>query len=127
MAKAMKELRFTVKNKVGALAEITKAFKDAKVNILHIAAWAEGGKGFFNVVTDHHAAAKKALKKIGISAIDKEVLVVNLQNRVGSLDRVARKLAKGKVDITGLSATSGGKRVSVLLATKNNAKAKKIA
>jgi len=126
MAKKVKELRFTVKNKIGALAEITKALKAAKVNMLHIAAWGQGGTGYFNLVTDHNARAKKALKKLGVTAKEKDLLVLTLQNKVGALDRVAHRLAKAGINITGISATSGAKRVAVLLNTKNNSKALKI-
>jgi hypothetical protein len=94
--------------------------------MLHIAAWGAGTKGYFNLVTADNAAAKKALLKMGIRATEKEVLVVRLSNRVGSLDRIAQKLAKGKMDIKGLSATTGGKNVAVLINTKNNGKAAKI-
>ena len=125
MANKVKELRFTVRNKIGALAEVTRALKAAKVNMLHVAAWGEGAKGYFNLVTADNTAAKKALKKLGISAAEKDVLVVRLRNRVGSLDRIANRLAKAKIDIKGLSATTGGRTVAVMINTGNNAKAAK--
>lgn len=126
MAIKAKELQFTVKNKIGALAEITQVLKTAKVNMLHIAAWEEGAKGGFILVTADNAAAKKALKKLGVSAAEKDVLVVRLRNRPGALDRIAKKLAKNKIDVKVLFATTGGKTVAVMIDTKNNAKAAKI-
>ena len=51
---------------------------------------------------------------------------MNMPNRVGALEKVAHKLAKAKVNITCLSATSGGGRVAVLLNTKNNRKAARL-
>lgn len=123
MAKKVKELQFTVKNKIGALAQITEALKAAKVNMLHIAAWGEGAKGYFNLITENNGAAKKALKKAGIRVTEQEVMIITLRNKVGSLDHVAKRLAKAKIDIKGLSATTGGKRVAVMINTKNNGKA----
>jgi len=62
----------------------------------------------------------------GIRASEGEVLVLSLRNRVGSLDRVARRLANARVNISCLSATTGTGRVSVLLNTNNNRKAQRI-
>lgn len=126
MAKKVKELRFSVKNKVGALSEIAALLKKANANILHAAAWVEGKKGFFGLVTNNNAQAKKALGKAGIRATEGDVLVLNLANKVGSLDRVARRLARAKIDITCLVATTSGPRASVLLNTKNNSKARRV-
>ncbi|MBI2095999.1 MAG: hypothetical protein HYT89_07520 [Candidatus Omnitrophica bacterium] len=126
MAKQVRELQFTVPNKVGALSGITGALKTAKVNILHAWACGEGKSGYFGLVTSDNARAKKALARIGIKAGEKEALVLTLANRVGALDRAARLLANAKVDITCLSATSAGGRVAVLLGTKNNAKARRL-
>lgn len=127
MASKAKELQFEVPNRVGVLAKVTGALKKARVNIVHMWACGEGAKGYFGVVTNKNAAARRALKGVGISAREKDLLVVNLKNRVGALDRVAQRLARGKVNITCLSATSGGNRVAVLLNTRNNAKARRLA
>ena len=123
MAVKVKELRFSVKNRAGVLAEITKALKSAKVNILHLAAWTQSGKGCFQLVTSSPAGAKKALRGIGIKTGEVDALVINLRHRVGALERIAKKLAKAKVDIRYMVATSGAKRVAVFLNTKNNARA----
>ncbi|MBI1978143.1 MAG: ACT domain-containing protein [Candidatus Omnitrophica bacterium] len=126
MAKKVKELRFSVRDRVGALATITAALKAARVNIIHVAAWSEGGRGFFNLVTSNNARAKKVLRKLGISSSESDVLVLSLGNKVGALERVARKLAKAKVNISCLSATTSGPRASVLINTRNNAKAARV-
>lgn len=127
MAKKVKELQFSVPNKVGTLHKITQTLKKAGVNILHAWACGEGSTGHFGLVTSSNAKAKQALNKLGIRTFEKEILVVSLTNKVGALDRVAAKLAKAKVNITCISATSGGGRVSVLINTRNNSKAARIA
>ena len=127
MAKRIKELQFIVKNKVGVLHRVTSALKKAKVNILHAWACGEGPTGYFGLVTTSNAKAKKALKTLGISSAEKDILMVTLSNRIGTLDRVAAKLAKANINITCLSATSAGNRVAVLLNTKNNGKAQRLA
>ncbi len=77
-------------------------------------------------MTSNNAKAKKALKGLHISATEKEVLSVTLSHKVGSLERVAQRLAKAGVSVTCLSATSAGNRVAVLLNTKNNKKAQRL-
>ena len=126
MAKKVKELQFQVRDRVGVLATVTAALQAAKVNILHIAGWSEGGKGFFSVVTNNNAKARQTLRKLGISSKESEGIVLSLRNKVGALARAARRLAKAKVNITCLSATTSGKRASILMHTKNNAKAARI-
>lgn len=126
MSVKAKSMHFTLSNKVGQLSRITDALKKAKVNILHIGAWSEGGKAFFNLVTNSNAKARGALRKLGARPSESDVLVVNLQHKVGSLDRVAKRLAKAKININCMSATTSGKRAAVLLHTNNNSKAQRL-
>jgi len=126
MAKKLKELQFETPNKTGVLCNVTCVLKDAGVNILHAWACGEGPKGHFGLVTSNNTKAKKALKTLGITAREKEVLLATLSHKVGSLERVAHKLAKAGVSVTCLSATSAGNRVAVLFNTKNNNKAQRI-
>ena len=127
MAKKLKEVQFSVSNKVGTLSKITDALKKARVNMLHIWACGEGPTGHFGIVTSNNAAAKRALKKAGGKNIsEKEVLAVTMANRGGAVDRLAKRLARAKVNITCLSATSAGNRVSVLFNTRSNSKARRL-
>jgi hypothetical protein len=126
MAKKLKELQFEIPNRVGVLCKVTCVLKEAGINILHAWACGEGPKGHFGLVTSNNTKAKKALKVLGVSAREKDVLSVTLSHKTGSLERVARKLAKAGVSLTCLSATSAGNRVAVLFNTKNNTKAQKI-
>ncbi len=126
MAKRVKEIYFTAPNKVGVLAKVTQTLKAARVNIIHAVAWTEGAKGHFDMVTNNNAKAKKALAKIGIRAGDCDAVVLTLRNKVGSLDRAAKRLAKAKVNISCISATGAGPRTSVVLHTTNNAKAARL-
>ncbi len=126
MAKALKELHFSTPNRVGVLSKVTGALSKAGVNILHAWACGEGATGHFGLVTSNNSKAKKALKGLKISASEKEVLMVMLPNKKGALAKAAAKLAKAKVNLTCLSATSGGNRVAVLFSTKSNSKAKRL-
>ena len=127
MASLIKELQFKTANDVGVLSEVTDALNKYKVNLLHAWACGEGSTGFFGIVTNNNAMAIKALKSLGIRPKEREILTVNLPNRTGELAKVAKKLAKGRINITGVTATSAhGGRVSVLISTKNNQKARRL-
>ena len=123
MAKRVKELVFTTPNRVGMLNQVAQALKSAKVNILHASACGEGPKGYFRLVTSNNARAARALKKIGIRSKQEDTVVLTLSNKPGALAQKAKRLAKAKINVTGVSATSAGRRVSVVLWTNNNAKA----
>ena len=126
MAKTVKELCFTTPNRVGMLSRVTRALAAAGVNLAHAWACGDGARGYFGLVTSNNARAKKALKKLGISASEKDTLLVSLPNKKGALARVADKLARAKVNITCVAATSGsGGSVSVLISTRNNKKARR--
>ncbi len=126
MAKRVKEIQFSVKNRVGVLAKVTAALKVAGVNLIHATAWSEGSKGYFCLVTNNNSKARKTLRKLGIKSTEGDVVVLTLWNKVGTLEEAARKLAKARINITCLSATMGGLRTAVLIHTKNNAKAAKV-
>lgn len=126
MAKSVREISFTAPNRVGVLANVTKALKQARVNIQHVAAWSEGGKAHFQLATNQNARARRALSKLGIRSSEKRTLVLNLRNKVGSLERIARRLAKAKVNISCLMATTSGKRAAVVFNTSNNSKAGRV-
>jgi hypothetical protein len=126
MSKRTKEITFSTPNRVGVLEKVTAALKDSKVNIQHVAAWSDRGKAFFNLVTNNNARARRALGRAGIRSREKDVLVLNLQNKVGSLERVAKRLAKGHVNISCLTATTSGRRASVLMSTADNRKAQRL-
>ena len=126
MAKKVTELQFTTPNRPGVLSKISHALKAARVNILHVWGCGEGSKACLGVVTSNNARAKQALKKMGIRTKEKALLLTQMPNRAGVLARMADKLAKARVNITSLSATTGGRRVAVLLNTSNNGKASRL-
>lgn len=128
MAKSLKELQFQTPDRTGMLSRVAAALKETRVNLEQAWAYADGSKGYFGIVTSNNTKARKALKKIGVKKFtEKEVLMVTLPNRVGALERIATRLAKGGVNVTCLSATSAGKnRVGVLVGTKNNSKARRL-
>jgi len=120
-----KEIVITLKNKVGALAEISKLLADHGLNIEGVAGYATDGDAKIMLVVDDTLRAGDALKKKGYSVKESEVVVVDLENKAGALKVVTAKLASEGIDIKYTYGTvcSGSCPARIVLATNNNEKA----
>lgn len=128
MAKAqkVKQLSFSLPNKIGLLAEVTGALAMAGVNIEAICAY-ERGYGFFMMVTDSPAKAKKVITKMEGMVHLEEVIAVDMPNRVGQLEKVTSAVAKAGIDIHFVYGSPGdGKKGIMVLKTSNDRKVLKI-
>jgi hypothetical protein len=126
MAKATKErlLSFSMKDKPGLLSEITTRLSKAKVNISAICAYAWDDTAYFDMTTDSNAKAKKALKELKVEFEEEDVIAVEMQNKVGQLDKVAKTIADAGINIGYMYATtSTGKTSTCLFSTSDNRKA----
>ncbi len=93
------EIVVPLENKPGTLAKVAEALGAAGVNI-QCASYTTGARGVTRFVTDEVEKALGALKAAKIKAKPpKEVLEVTLSDVPGSLGRMARKLAKARVNI----------------------------
>lgn len=126
MAKKVKEIVFTTPNRIGVLTRVTETLKGARVNILHASAVGTGAKGWFSIVTSDNVRALRALRKIGLRPKQKDALLLSLSNKSGALAAKAKLLSRAGIDVKGISATSAGNRVSLLLQTSNNSKASRL-
>lgn len=129
MAKArkVKELCFEMPNKVGLLSEITKPIAEAKVNINAICAYGMEGVAHFMLTTSSNAKAKKALAPLGVAIEEKDVIEVEVSDKPGELQRIAKKIADAGIDIEFMYATAGsGKKETCIFMTADNAKAIKV-
>lgn len=129
MAKARKskQLSLTMPNKVGLLLEISTAIASAKVNIYAICAYGMEGKAYFMLVTDNNAKAKKALGILGADVTENDVISVELFNKVGELQKVAKKIADAGVDINYMYGTAGSGKSSIcVFSTADDKKAVKV-
>jgi hypothetical protein len=128
MAKArkVKQLSFSLPNKIGLLAEVTGALAAANVNIESICAY-ERGYGFFMMVADNHAKAKKVITKMEGMVHLEDVLAVDLPNKVGELEKVTKAVAKAGIDIHFVYGSPGdGKKGVMILKTASDRKALKL-
>ena len=126
VAKKLKQLSFSLPNKVGLLAQVASAISKAKVNIEAICAYEMNDKGFFMLVTDSNAKAKTALTKLGANVEIEDVLVISVPNKVGQLEKLAKKIAEAGIDIYYAYGSPGsGKTTCLVFKTANDVRALK--
>lgn len=112
MAKATKskQLTFDKENRVGLLADISGALTAATINVTGLCAYHMNDRAYFMVMTDNNAKAKRTLKKIDTQVKEEPVIVVEMLNRVGELEKVSARLAEAGIDIEYTYGTAGAKR-----------------
>jgi hypothetical protein len=128
MAKVRKvqEIRLSMPNRVGLLSEITTAVANAKVNVNAVCAYALENNAFFNLITSSNAKAKKALAPLGYEIIEKDVIQVELPNKPGELQKVAKKISDAGIDIDFMYATTAGGKATCVLKTADDLSAIKV-
>jgi hypothetical protein len=107
----MKDLTVRLENRPGTLAALGEATGDAGINI-------EGMSGdnrlaeLLHILVEDAAAAREALSGAGIEVTEeRDVLVVEVEDRPGTLGEVARKLADTGVNVELIYATFGDVKV----------------
>ncbi len=129
MARALleKELYFEVKNETGLLGQVTATLAVAGVYIIHLCAYTVKSKGYFQIITRDAKKAKEALKHLAPKAVERDVVVVEFENKVGTLAPVARLLGSNNIEVQYVYGTSGdGFKIVGVFSTTNNRKAVQI-
>ena len=129
MARAIveKELRFEVKNETGTLGQITKTLALSEVYIIHMLAYSVKNKGYFQIITRDNKKARELLKHISPKIEERDVLVVEFENKVGTLAPVTRLLGSNGIDIDYVYGTSGdGFKIVGVFSTDDNKRAAEI-
>jgi hypothetical protein len=112
------DLTIVLQDRPGELARIGEATGQAGVNILGLAAFTGEGRGIIHILVgdERAAAAHAALEAAGLGVADRrEVLVVDVENRPGTLGELARTLGEASVNIELAYTTFGG--IKLVIAT----------
>jgi hypothetical protein len=116
----LKQLTFVVPNRVGLLSELTTFLANGKINIEALCAYGRGPEGIFMIVTDNNAKAKKILNQMGAEVKTEEVIAVELPNRPGQLQKVAKKVSEADVDIQYVYVSPAKGRMTVVFKTADD-------
>lgn len=112
-----REITVLLEDRPGTLADLGEALGKAGVNLQTIAGFGIEGRGIIKILVEDAQAALKALEGAGIKVEgDREVLVVPLEDRPGSLGTFARKLANAgiNIDASYVLGDEGGRKKVVL-------------
>jgi hypothetical protein len=96
----MVDLVIDIENTSGSLARVAAAISDAGVNIASATCVGPGERAELHILVPHAEAAKHALA-ISYLAVtrEREVVVVDVEDRPGVLADLTRKIAKAGVDL----------------------------
>ena len=105
----MRDLSITLEDRPGRLADIGEATGKAGINIEGMCATTGGGSAEVHVLVDDATAAREALGSAGIEVDgESDVLVIDVEDRPGTMGEVARKIADAGVNIGLAYSTFGG-------------------
>ena len=123
MARAFiaKELHFEVKSETGLLGRVISALALDGVYIIHLSAYTAGDKGYLQMVTKDNTKAKKALGHFIPKIEERDVLIVEFENKTGTLAPVAKVLGQHNIAIDYVYGTSGdGFKIVGVFSTADN-------
>jgi hypothetical protein len=94
------DLVIEVENTPGALARVAAAISDAGVNIAAATCVGPGERAELHILVPHAEAVKHALAISHLAVTgEREVVVVDVQDRPGVLADLTRKIARAGVDL----------------------------
>jgi hypothetical protein len=121
-----RDLTVILHDKPGELARIGEVLGEAGVDLRGLAAFTGEGNGIIHLLVEDDASerATTALHdaRIGL-ADDREVLVVDIHDRPGTLGEMARELAAANVNIELAYSAFGGTRLVIATDDLDNARA----
>jgi hypothetical protein len=94
------DLAIEVENTPGALAQVAASISDAGVNIAAATCVGPGDRAEIHILVPHAEAAKHALaiSQLAVSR-EREVVVVDIEDRPGALADLTRRIAKAGVNL----------------------------
>jgi hypothetical protein len=120
------DLTVILSDEPGELARLGEITGAAGVNIRGLAAFTGDGRGVIHILIDDDVVdrAREELDDAGIGVADeREVLVVDIQDRPGSLGELARELSEANVNIDLAYTTFGGVKLVIATDDLENARA----
>jgi hypothetical protein len=110
------DITVILRDRPGELARLGEATGEAGVNIEGMCAMTGEGRGVIHILVadEKSAAAREALERNGLGVADeREVLVIDVNDRPGTLGELARALGDASVNIELAYTTFGGIKLVV--------------
>jgi hypothetical protein len=104
-----KDLTIVLQDEPGQLARLGEATGDAGVNIQGMCATTAAGMGEIHLLVEDVAGARAALEGAGMEVNgERDVLVVEIEDRPGTMAEVAKKIADAGANVNLAYTTFGG-------------------
>ena len=119
------DLTVILDDRPGELARLGEIMGEGGVNIRGLAAFTGEGRGVIHLLLDDDVAARavEELRRDGMGIADeREVLVVDVDDRPGSLGELARELAEANVNVDLAYTTFGGMKIVIVTDDLENAR-----
>jgi hypothetical protein len=108
----MKDLTVILEDRPGTMAAASEALGKAGVNIEGMCGFPCEGKGVGHILVEDAVAARRALEEIGVEVRgEREVLILEIENRPGALGEVSRRIADAGANLNLVYLTSNGRVV----------------
>ncbi len=105
----MKDLTVMLEDRPGALADLGDATGGAGINIEGMCGVTVEGRGEVHILVEDEGATREALEGRGMEVSgERDMLLVEVEDRPGTMAAVARKLADAGVNLELAYATFGG-------------------
>src|SRR6266540_447426 len=106
------DLVIDIENTPGALAQVAAAISDAGVNIAAATCLGSGHRAELHILVKHAEAARHslAISHLAVSR-EREVVVIDVEDRPGVLADLARKIARAGVDLDLVYVATGNRVV----------------
>ncbi len=107
-----KDLTVIMEDRPGTLADMGEALGEAGINIDGVCGLPCEGKGVIHIIVEDAAEARRVLEGGGFEvSSESEVLLLDVENRPGSLGEIARKMADAGVNINFIYVASNNRLV----------------
>ncbi len=111
------QLTLRLESRPGTLATLARILADAGVNITALSAPEASGRGKIRLLVNDPVRARRALRKANYRVTEEPVFTLRLRNKPGALARVAARLAKERINVRSIYATTAGRGSAVAVLT----------
>ena len=95
-----KDLTVILKDRPGTLADLGEALGNAGINMGGMCGFPSEGKAVIHILVEDGAGARRVLENAGLEVSgEREVLVLEVEDRPGAFGDIARKIANAGVNI----------------------------
>ncbi len=95
----VEQISIFLENKPGGLSSVTRAIKDAQINIRALSLADTAEFGILRLIVDQNDRAKQALKEGGFTVARTEVVALEVPDRPGGLARILRGLDDAGINV----------------------------